>query len=150
MKVLSTDEFLALDYLNMRLTQFIKLALTVKKLILDLVRFYLQTLYPYDNEASTICSEIKAAQNSEDLNTCYKHFLEFLPVRLRAGVQGKFLYRQPGADELAQFAKFYDNNPETIKAFLKNIDEPSDNGFTFEQRLEIMEFLLEEGEGLEI
>lgn len=139
---LATDEFLALDYLNLRLTQFKKLAVTVKKLILDIVRFYLQTCYPFDDEAISISTAIKESQSAEDLNICYKRFLEFLPIALRSRIQGKFLYREPTGTELAQGAKFYHNDPNTIKKFLQNLDEPNENGFSFEERREVMEFLL--------
>lgn len=90
---------LAQLYVDQRLENFRKLPLQVKKLILGVMDYYLDTFYPFDSEAGTIVTEIRAMPTEEEMVDLCKRFFEFLPVRLRSGVQGRYLFQEPNEEE---------------------------------------------------
>ncbi len=117
-KTQTTDEFLAAEFASLRLQHFSKLAQRVKKLVLEIVQYYLGTFHCFDDEASAICIRIETLKNKADeplMVQCYKDFLEFLPIKLRSGIQGKNLFRQPTSEDLV-LAEFYVNDMKMITA----------------------------------
>lgn len=96
---MTTEEMLALRFVGDRVENFMPLTLPVKRLVLQIVDFYLDTFYPFDEEPQAILSEVRNHPSEEKMVALYKRFLEFLPIRLRSGIQGRYLYQEPSPDE---------------------------------------------------
>ncbi len=96
---LTHDQRLAEAYVVERLARFKSLHMPVKKLVLGVIEYYLDTYFSYDDEAVKVVLAIPEAHAEEEMVQCYEQFLRFLPVRLRAGIQGRYLYQEPSAAE---------------------------------------------------
>jgi hypothetical protein len=94
------DEKLATEFVTDRLRHFTKLHKPVKKLVLGVVSYYLDTFFSYHDDAVSIVKAIQqSSQHEADMVSLYQQFLEFLPVRLRSGIQGRYLFREPSMEE---------------------------------------------------
>ncbi len=142
----ATDEFLALEFLTLRLENFRRLEMKVKKLILSIEQYYLGTFYPFDSEASTICLDIERAKKNTDIHfmdKCHQAFLEFLPIKLRSNIQGKNLFRQPSQEDLV-LTRSYVNNLEVIERSNQEMFTPSEeSGLSQLERAELAAYLVE-------
>lgn len=150
---LSTDEFLANEFVETRLSRFKKLAVKVRQLVLEIVQYYLSICYPFDEEASSICMDItrsKEQKNETQMAECYQRFLEFLPLRLRSGIQGRNLFKQPSETDLMLVnSNFYANDLETIKEFNTSLFERDESGMNNKEKLRLVEYYLEKELGID-
>lgn len=147
---LTTNEFLAAEFVSLRLEQFQKLSVRVRKLILEIVLYYLNTFYPFENAASNICSDIivaNATNNELLMAECYKRFLEFLPIGVRSGIQGRNLFKQPSEVEKVM-AHFYVNDLDSMQKYNRDLYTPDEAGITMRDRILLMQATLEQELGL--
>ena len=122
---LKTDEMLALRFVGDRVENFIPLVLQVKRLVLQIVEYYLDTFYPFQDESQAILSGIQSDPNEEKMVSLYKQFLEFLPTRFRAAVQGRYLYQEPTQAEKQLNEKepaMKDLTEADVQQLVKNFD----------------------------
>jgi hypothetical protein len=97
--VIDHDERMAAEFVSYRERHFVRLHKPVKKLILGVVDYYLDLYFNRDAEARSILEGIRAQPDEQQMVDLYKQFLEFLPVRLRAGIQGRYLFQEPSMSE---------------------------------------------------
>lgn len=147
----STEEILAADFLSLRLNRFQKLRLSVRKLILEIVQYYLSA-FPADDEAAAICVKIEEVKpidpDVENLTTaCYKAFLEWMPFRLKGSIQGKNLFKMPTEH---QDTHNYINDIEMIKVANKKMFGDNKNGITQADELRLAMIELENELGINI
>ncbi|MCX7122846.1 MAG: hypothetical protein NTV32_04130 [Gammaproteobacteria bacterium] len=93
------DEHLALEFVSDRVARFTRLQKPVKKLLLGVIDYYLDRYFSYEPEALQIVDAIRAQPDEEKMIELYQQFLLFLPLRLRAGIQGRYLFQEPNASE---------------------------------------------------
>ncbi len=104
-EVLDYDATLATDFVNDRVRHFIRLHKPVKKLVLDVADYYLDLYFYTDAEAKEIVNGIRSQPDEQKMVDVYLQFLEFLPVRLRSGIQGRYLFQEPSMIEKQQNAE---------------------------------------------
>ena len=93
------EEMMATNFVADRVRHFTRLHKPIKKLVLDVVDYYLDVYFAEDMDASHIIEGIRNQPDEEAMVELYKQFLEFLPVRLRAGIQGRYLFQEPSVAE---------------------------------------------------
>ena len=117
-EAIPADEALhAKEFTDLRLTQFKKLAVRVKKLVLEIVQYYLSAFHPLDLDAALICNAIEACKHGNDeaaMIKCYQDFLNFLPIALKVSVQ-RNLFRQPSSEEVAASNSYKNDLTAIIK-----------------------------------
>ena len=97
--VMDHDEMMAAGFVADRVRHFTRLHKPIKKLVLNVVDYYLDLYFAHDSDARNIVEGIRNQPDEESMVELYKQFLEFLPVRLRAGIQGRYLFQEPSMSE---------------------------------------------------
>ncbi len=141
---ITTEEFLAKEYCTLRLTHFQKLQVRVRRLILEIVQYYLHTFYAFNDEATVICRDIETIKTQKDeelMQDCYKRFLEFLPVRLRSGIQGKNLFKQPTELDL-MLSHFCEADLAGMKVENEGFFKRDESGMSIDDHMKLIEYYL--------
>lgn len=102
---LNTDEQLAQRFVSDRVENFKRLYLAIKKRVLQVVDAYLETYFPFEQEASEMIKAIRETSDEPEMVGLYQRFLQFLPIRFRVAAQGRYLYQEPPAEEKKLNAK---------------------------------------------
>lgn len=141
---LSTDEFLAQEFVSLRSKHFELLPVRVRKLVLEIVQYYLSTFYTFDDEAGAICRDIETTKNEKNeplMYEAYKRFLEFLPIRLRSGIQGKNLFKQPTELDL-MLSHFCEVDLSGMKAANEEHFKRDESGMSVDDHMKLIEYYL--------